>query len=320
MKNTLVAVFLLCAFSAFAQDYKSIVATADQHYNNKEYNESVARYQEAFKLNKTRGSDLYNAACSAALSGNKKLAFEWLNLALKNGWTNVRHLKSDADLNSLHGSKKWDKLVAAMQKEVDKIEANYDMPLQEELLAIYEDDQGIRRVFIEAQKQYGPKSPQSDSLIQIMQYKDSVNLIKVKAILDKHGWVGADKVGGQANQTLFLVIQHADLATQQQYLPMMREAVVNKKASGSNLALLEDRIALREGRKQMYGSQIGRNKETGMYYVLPLEDPDNVDKRRAEVGLGPLADYVKRWNLVWNVEDYKKQMPEIEALEKKQKQ
>ncbi|NUQ24438.1 MAG: hypothetical protein HUU34_10835 [Saprospiraceae bacterium] len=320
MKITLVTALLLCAFTVSAQDYKSIVATADQHYNNKEYNESVARYQEAFKLNKTRGSDLYNAACSAALSGNKKLAFEWLNLALKNGWTNVRHLKSDSDLNSLHNTKKWNKLVAAMQKEVDKVEANYDKPLQEELLAIYEDDQGVRRVFVETQKQFGPKSPQSDSLIRIMKYKDSVNLVKVKAILDKHGWVGADKVGGQANQTLFLVIQHADLATQQQYLPMMREAVKSKKASGSDLALLEDRIALREGRKQLYGSQIGRDNDTGQFYVLPLEDPDNVDKRRAEVGLGPIADYVKRWNLEWDVEAYKKQLPEIEALENKKKQ
>lgn len=317
MKNTLLLTLLLGAFTVFGQDYKSIVTVADQHYNNKAYSESVAQYKQAFKLKKNAPGDLYNAACSAALAGDKKLAFEWLNLALKNGWTNVRHLKSDTDLNSLHGSKKWDKLVAAMQKEVDKVEANYDKPLQEELLAIYEDDQGIRRVFIEAQKQYDPKSPQMDSLIRIMLYKDSINLIKVKAILDKHGWVGPEKVGGQANMTLFLVIQHADLPTQQQYLPMMREAVKNNKASGSNLSLLEDRVALREGRKQMYGSQIGRDRETGKFYISPLEDPDNVDKRRAEVGLGPLADYVKRWDIVWDVEAYKKQLPEIEEMEKR---
>lgn len=49
-------------------------------------------------------------------------------------------------------------------------------------------------------------------------------------------------------------------------------------------------------------------------FVLPLEDPDNVDKRRAEVGLGPLADYVKQWNIVWDVEEYKKQLPELERI------
>lgn len=99
----------------------------------------------------------------------------------------------------------------------------------------------------------------------------------------------------------------------------MREAVKNKKASGSSLALLEDRVALGEGKRQIFGSQIGRDTETGKYFVLPLEDPDNVDKKRAEVGLGLLADYVKRWQIEWNVEEYKRQLPEIEAKEHKNK-
>ncbi|WP_310586204.1 DUF6624 domain-containing protein [Emticicia oligotrophica] len=148
-------------------------------------------------------------------------------------------------------------------------------------------------------------------------YRDSINLIKIVNILDTKGWVGADKVGGQANQTLFLVIQHADLATQQKYLPMMRDAVKKGNANANSLALLEDRVALGEGRKQIYGSQIGRNEKTQAFYVLPLEDPDNVDKRRAEVGLPPMAEYVKNWDITWDVEAYKKQLPEIEALEKK---
>jgi hypothetical protein len=254
------------------------------------------------------------------LAGEKRLAYKWLEMARKNGWANVRHVKSDSDLNSLHNTRRWDKIVAAMQKELDSIEANYDKPLQAALLAIFEDDQGIRREYIEAQKKFGFNSTQVDSLGRIMIHKDSLNLIKVKAILDKYGWVGADKVGGQANQTLFLVIQHSDLKTQQTYLPMMREAVKMKKAAGSALALLEDRVALGEGRKQTYGSQIGMDMETGKHYVLPLDDPDHVDKRRAEVGLGPLADYVKRWDIEWNVEEYKKQLPDIELKEKKNKQ
>jgi hypothetical protein len=48
---------------------------------------------------------------------------------------------------------------------------------------------------------------------------------------------------------------------------------------------------------------------------LPLADPDNVDKRRAEVGLTPLAEYVKHWGIKWDVDDYKKQLPAIEKRE-----
>jgi len=316
MKLKFLTLLLFTCSFAFGQDYKSILAEADRLYNSKEYEKSVSKYKEAFKIEQKKAGDLYNAGCSASLLGDKKLAFEWLNLAFKNGWTNIKHLKTDTDLTALHDSKKWNKLLTAMQKEVDKKEANYDKPLQAKLLAIFDDDQVTRQQFISAQKEFGYQSKQVDSLGKIMSYKDSINLIKVTEILDKNGWVGTDKIGGQANQTLFLVIQHSDLKTQQKYLPMMREAVKNKNANGSALALLEDRVGLGEGKRQVYGSQIGRDNETQKHYVLPLDDPDNVDKRRAEVGLGPLADYVKRWDIIWNVEEYKKLLPEIEAKQK----
>ena len=81
----------------------------------------------------------------------------------------------------------------------------------------------------------------------------------------------------------------------------MREAVKKGNARSSSLALLEDRVSLRKGGKQIYGSQIGRDQGTGDHYVLPLEDPENVDKRRAEVGLGPIANYISNWNITWDV-------------------
>lgn len=313
MKQAATILFLFICTLTHGQSYKSIISEADGFYNSKEYQKAVDKFKEAFKIEHNNGSDFYNAGCAASLLGDKELAFEWLNLALENGWSNIGHLKTDTDLTSLHKSKEWDKLVSSMQNVVDKREANYDKPLQAKLLAIYNDDQSIRQQFISAQKEFGHKSGQVDSIGKAMMYKDSINLVMITEILDEYGWVGADKVGGQANQTLFLVIQHSDLKTQQKYLPMMREAVKNKNANASALALLEDRVALGEGKRQIYGSQIGYDNETNKSFVLPLEDPDNVDKRRAGVGLGLLSDYVKRWDIIWNVEQYKKQLPEIEA-------
>jgi hypothetical protein len=98
---------------------------------------------------------------------------------------------------------------------------------------------------------------------------------------------------------------------------MMREAVRNGKAQGSSLALLEDRVALGQGKRQIYGSQISTDMATKLYYVRPLEDPDNVDERRKSVGLQPLAEYVKQWQIKWDVEQYKKDLSAIEAKEGK---
>jgi len=43
-----------------------------------------------------------------------------------------------------------------------------------------------------------------------MREVDSINLAKVKAILEKYGWLGPQDIGRKANLALFLVIQHAD--------------------------------------------------------------------------------------------------------------
>lgn len=211
----------LVSIYSFGQSYNESVKQALSNYFAKDYKKSLDLYQAAFKIEQNNYSDSYNAACSAALAGETETAFNLLNLSIQKGWTNINHLKEDADLTALHNSKDWVVTLKTLQEKVDKIEANYDMPLQKELLQIFKDDQNIRRQYIDSSKKYGYNNSIEDSLAKVMNFNDSVDLEKVTKILDTKGWVGKDKVGEQANQTLFLVIQHADIKTQQKYLPMM---------------------------------------------------------------------------------------------------
>jgi hypothetical protein len=192
------------------------------------------------------------------------------------------------------------------------VEAGYNKLLAAQLDSIFNEDQQYRVQSDEIEKKFGWDSKESKNLWKIINKKDSSNLVIVTSILDTYGWLGPDVVGGKGNQTLFLVIQHSNRATQEKYLPMIREAVKNGKAQGTSLALLEDRVALAQGKKQIYGSQVAQDPVTHAYYVRPLEDPDNVDKRRAEVGLGPMADYVSRWEIKWGVEQYKRELMKLE--------
>ena len=89
---------------------------------------------------------------------------------------------------------------------------------------------------------------------------------------------------------------------------MLREAVKNGKAKASYLALMEDRVLLAQGEKQIYGSQLQIDSETNQWVLEPMIDPDNVDKRRSEVGLKPLSEYLKYWDLTWDAEKFKKRM------------
>lgn len=318
-KSTLI---LVCAFLAIivngqnpAANYTTLVKQADSLYKAKDYIHSAFTYSEAFKANgwKASSNDRYNAACSWALANYPDSTFYNLNrIATLMNYTNYNHITTDTDLNSLHQEVRWNALLELIKQNKEKAEANLNKPLVAQLDSIYTEDQKYRKQIDAVEKDFGYDSKEMKALWETINKKDSINLILVKAILDTYGWLGADVVGGQGNSTLFLVIQHADQATQEQYLPMMREAVKNRKAQGSSLALLEDRVALGQGKKQLYGSQIGRDPITMQYYVLPLEDPDNVDKRRAEVGLPPLANYVSHWHLTWDVEQYKKDMLEKE--------
>jgi hypothetical protein len=302
-----------------SQNYKEFVQKADSCYRVKEYKLSFDYYEKAFNLEQKKATDLYNASCSATVLKEDKKAFEWLNLAIDNGYENITYLQNERDLELLHVKKEWKKAIDKLQKKLDIIEVNYDKPLQKELLAIYVDDQEIRKDFMKIYIEKGSGHKLVDSIGKIMIYKDSLNLIKISKILDEKGWVGKDVVGAQANETLYLVIQHSPLQYQQKYLPMMREAVKKGNANSRNLAYLEDRIALREGKRQIYGSQIAINSITGKSHISPLQDPDNVDKRRAEVGLGPIANYAKKNGLVWDVEAYKKELPELEKIERQKK-
>lgn len=320
---TLLAISALLTSSIAANAQSKTAAEyindADEAYAKKDYKASAIAYSNAFAANGGTGlvNDRYNAACSWALAGNADSAFSQLTrIATRGNYTNLGHLLSDSDLESLHSDKRWEEVVAQVRKNKEKQEENYDKPLVAMLDTIYMEDQKPRMEIDEIEKKYGAKSKEMQAHWAHIARLDSLNLIKVTQILDKHGWLGYDKIGRQGNTTLFLVIQHADIKTQEKYLPMMRQAVKDRKAQASALALLEDRVALGQGKKQIYGSQIGTDDE-GKQYVQPLMDPDHVDERRASMGMGPLANYVRTWQIEWDVEAYKKQLPEIEALEKK---
>ena len=317
MRNNIYTLLLLFLFTSVnAQEYSKLISDADKLYETKDYKMSTDLYNKAFKIENKNPNHLYNGACASSLAGKTKNAFKWLNLSIEKGWVNLKHLKSDTDLENLHSKKEWKKTIEKLEKKLKLIEANYDKPLQTELLTILDEDQKYRMQMNETQKKFGQDSKEMKDLWKITNQKDSINLLKVKKILDEKGWVSKDKVGAQANNALFLVIQHSDLETQKKYLPMMKEAVTKGNANPSSLALLIDRIEIREGRKQIYGSQIGTNPNTKTQYVLPLIDPDNVDKRRTDVGLGSISDYIKNWNLTWDVEKYKSELSELEKLNK----
>lgn len=121
------------------------------------------------------------------------------------------------------------------------------------------------------------------------------NAARLLAIVEEHGWPGRSLVGDDAARAAFLVLQHAigNPALQRRGLGWLREAANAGEVPGIEVAMLEDRIHCFEGRGQRYGTQLDWD-EQGRMSPLPIEDAEGVDERRREVGLGPLAEDVRR--------------------------
>lgn len=320
MRNFAITI-LLCLVTTISvgqktpNEYYALVKVADSLSLIKDYKNSAAKYSEAFKANRGRGTEMdrYNAACAYALFNVPDSAFYQLNyIVTKAKYGYYDHISVDVDLISLHKDKRWQPLLQKVKQNKDIAEAKFNKPLIEKLGVILNDDQKYRQQIEEIESKFGSKSVEMKTHWKVIKEQDSINLIKVEEILSKNGWLGRDVVGDQGNETLFLVIQHSDQKTQEKYLPMLRDAVKQGNADGYNLAMLEDRVALKQGKRQIYGSQIGRDEESLLYFVSPLEDPDNVDQRRAEVGLRSLKEYVAYWQITWDVEQYKKDLPKLE--------
>ena len=156
--------------------------------------------------------------------------------------------------------------------------------LQAELAVRMEKDQELRR-----KPDLGPDDWEIISAI------DRDNVAYLKQLIADIGWIDRERFGRDAAQSAFLIVQHSsDLSLMLTALPLL-EKEAKATGKGGSFALLYDRSQLRLGRKQRYGSQIDSSQDGTAQAVSPLEDPEEVDERRAELGMQPLAEYLEHF-------------------------
>ena len=126
-----------------------------------------------------------------------------------------------------------------------------------------------------------------------MEETDSTNLVVVSHILDCYGWL--DGLSQEANQAIFLVIDHSDFETMNRYQSLFHKAAEKGYISFGDLVTMEDRMLMNDGKPQKYGTQayaLGREGES-IIYIWPVEEPEKLNERRADAGLSPIEDYLE---------------------------
>jgi len=121
------------------------------------------------------------------------------------------------------------------------------------------------------------------------------NAALLAEVFDAIGWPGRDKLGDDGAAAAFLILQHAISRpdVQRRGLALMMDALEKNEANSLDAAYLSDRIAVMEGRPQVFGTQFDWD-EQGLLSPAALVDPPNIDARRAAVGLPPMAETIAR--------------------------
>ncbi|GAA4310708.1 TPR end-of-group domain-containing protein [Nibribacter koreensis] len=104
-----------------------------EEYNKKNYTQAIDQYQQAIKATPQGAhvrSTYYNIACCYALLGQKEPALKALQQAVKAGYKNVSHLKTDTDLDLLRKEKTYLQVVGQLEKQ----QAQLGDPLKAQLV------------------------------------------------------------------------------------------------------------------------------------------------------------------------------------------
>ena len=163
-------------------------------------------------------------------------------------------------------------------------ELNHD--LLQELKWMRERDQDVRFKILTS------RNPDAEEVRQNLERIDQEHLPRLKEIIHQFGWPGFELVGEQGADNIWLLIQHCDqdLKFQKICLGLLEEAVAKKDAPKWHLAYLMDRVLVNAGEEQIYGTQIQIIK--GEAIAHPIQGPQDLDKRREEMGLCPFAEYL----------------------------
>ena len=117
------------------------------------------------------------------------------------------------------------------------------------------------------------------------------NAKTLSEIIDTIGYPTIDKVGKEANESTWLIIQHS--IGQPEFMKkcakLLEIAVSENKADPKSLAYLTDRIAVFEGKQQLYGTQFDWD-EYGNLSPNHFDDINKVNRRRKSIGLNTLEE------------------------------
>lgn len=286
----------------YVQVYHPHINQAEALILAQDYAGALEQYQQAFgAVPRAFARDQYNAAVCAVLTGEEKRAMNYLEKLVEAG-VSLEYLEQQEVFAPLREHKSWKKFVKKYPKRRKAFREKTDLDLRADLDELWARDQFFRQA-------KGGLKVHGDTIRKI----EADNVKKLLAWISQHGYPG-EKLIGVADTLeqlprFSVVIQRQTVARNGfDFTPILTKAVREGKLDPQAAAYLIDQ---QQG-KNLYRSKVlarikcdkpkecEEDKELkgiGKRFLTPKmseEDEQQVNERRAALGLEPVADYSKK--------------------------
>ncbi len=142
---------------------------------------------------------------------------------------------------------------------------------------------------------------------EISENVDKPNTKRLEEIYEQNGFPTVKTVGKDGVEAFMLLLQHApDETLRQKLLKPIKKAFNRKEISANQYSNYVDRLLIRQGKPQIYGSNF--DQKDGKLVMSKVKDLKNLDKIRKKIGLPTIKEYAEMLKKVYNLEV---EIPEI---------
>jgi VWFA-related protein len=185
-------------------------------------------------------------------------------------------------------------------EEVNKLVAQVNSPqsvtfnttLSKELVDLKESEQRRARSDVAVNKK-------ADDLFHGLKETRNKNAVALCQILKTYGWPSAQLVGAEGVEAAFYLVKNSSSELPLDLLPVVIAAVNKGVLPQAEFPDYFDLLRLKVGLKQLFGTQATLAK--GFLVLYPIEAEAQVDARRKEFGLVPLAQYLRALEVTYQL-------------------
>ncbi|RQO33033.1 hypothetical protein DBR39_24190 [Chryseobacterium sp. KBW03] len=180
------------------------------------------------------------------------------------------------------------------------------LPFEKELIELADKDLSIREKLLKAGELSGGYHPEMENI-------HKANAKRLREIITEIGYPTISKVGKEASDAAWLIIQHAigEPEFMKECYTMMEDE--SSDINPANKAYLYDRIQFFQSKPQRYGTQLTAE---GMIY--PVENKKDLNKERKKVNLPELSqEEINKIPEVQNIPEIERKDADYTAWRKK---